>query len=185
MGIEQTAQYYDTYKNYKNQLYIYREMVGMLPRPDECGKVVDLGCGTGGLAKEMLDSGYDLGYVGVDFSSERVNLARKLVPAAEFIVADLRSPEVRKLYKPQYVYVLMDTLEHINSDIELIEAIPSGALVLFSVPSHDDVGHVRWFDSPQQAFGRYKHLLAQPDYYKTIEFRTSGNNMFIIKTRRT
>jgi len=46
------------------------------------GLVIDLGCGTGIWAQELVHAGYAV--LGVDFSPSMIALARKRVPAAEF-----------------------------------------------------------------------------------------------------
>lgn len=53
----------------------------------EGGLVVDLGCGTGLLARELLDAGY--GVLGVDISEAMVEIARRRAPEAEFVVGSL------------------------------------------------------------------------------------------------
>ena len=50
-----------------------------------CGKVVDLGCGSGILAKTMSDHGYEV--LGIDLSSSLLAIARERVPKAEFRLA--------------------------------------------------------------------------------------------------
>ena len=49
------------------------------------GLVVELGCGTGILAAELLAAGYRV--VGVDLSADMVSLARQTAPEASFVVA--------------------------------------------------------------------------------------------------
>jgi SAM-dependent methyltransferase len=61
------------------------ELAGVLPRP---ARVLDLGCGCGVPAtRALLDQGLDV--VGVDFSPVQVARARRLVPGATFIEADM------------------------------------------------------------------------------------------------
>ena len=48
------------------------------------GRIVDLGCGSGIWAKELVNSGY--GVVGVDISPAMIEIARRRVPEAEFHV---------------------------------------------------------------------------------------------------
>jgi SAM-dependent methyltransferase len=51
------------------------------------GLVVDLGCGSGILARKLCDAGYDL--LGVDQSAAMIAIARKQVPEGEFRQASL------------------------------------------------------------------------------------------------
>jgi SAM-dependent methyltransferase len=51
------------------------------------GLIVDLGCGTGLLARELVDAGYD--FFGIDISRAMIEIARKRTPGAEFRVGSL------------------------------------------------------------------------------------------------
>jgi len=51
------------------------------------GLVVDLGCGTGLLARNLIDAGYDV--FGIDISEAMIEIARKRTPEAEFRVGSL------------------------------------------------------------------------------------------------
>lgn len=56
------------------------------------GLVVDLGCGSGLLARELLDAGY--GVLGIDISGAMVELARRRAPGAGFRVGSLFEAEI-------------------------------------------------------------------------------------------
>ncbi len=56
------------------------------------GLVVDLGCGTGLLARELIDAGY--GVFGVDISEAMIELARRRAPEAGFRVGSLFEVEI-------------------------------------------------------------------------------------------
>jgi len=51
------------------------------------GLIVDLGCGTGLLARELIDDGYDV--FGIDISEAMIEIARMRAPEAEFRVGSL------------------------------------------------------------------------------------------------
>ena len=51
------------------------------------GLVVDLGCGSGLWARELIDAGY--GVIGIDISEAMIEISRKRVPEAEFRVGSL------------------------------------------------------------------------------------------------
>jgi SAM-dependent methyltransferase len=53
----------------------------------ERGLVVDLGCGSGIWARELVNAGYDA--LGVDISAAMLKLSRKRVPAGRFVLASL------------------------------------------------------------------------------------------------
>jgi SAM-dependent methyltransferase len=56
------------------------------------GTIVDLGCGSGILAREMTDAGYDV--LGIDLSSAMLALARRRAPVARFRRASLLDAEI-------------------------------------------------------------------------------------------
>jgi SAM-dependent methyltransferase len=56
------------------------------------GLVVDLGCGSGQWARELVDAGYKV--LGIDISEAMIALSRKRVPEAEFRVGSLYDAEI-------------------------------------------------------------------------------------------
>jgi SAM-dependent methyltransferase len=56
------------------------------------GLVVDLGCGTGLLARELIDAGYDV--FGIDISEAMIEIAQARTPEAEFRVGSLFEVEI-------------------------------------------------------------------------------------------
>ena len=67
------------------------ELAGLIP---ERARVVDLGCGIG-LPGTLALTGYDLTVLGVDFSPVQLARARRLVPAASFVRADMAAFQLR------------------------------------------------------------------------------------------
>lgn len=63
------------------------DVVFTLEQFPPAGRVVDLGCGTGRLLAALAARGFDC--VGVDLSPEMLAVARRKVPAAEFVQANL------------------------------------------------------------------------------------------------
>jgi len=58
----------------------------------EDGLVVDLDCGTGLLARELIDAGY--GVFGIDISEAMIEIARRRTPEVEFRVGSLFEVEI-------------------------------------------------------------------------------------------
>jgi SAM-dependent methyltransferase len=56
------------------------------------GLIVDLGCGTGLLARKLIDAGYDV--FGIDISGAMIETARERTPEAEFRVGSLFEVEI-------------------------------------------------------------------------------------------
>jgi SAM-dependent methyltransferase len=56
------------------------------------GLIVDLGCGSGVWARRLVDAGYDV--LGIDISEAMIELSRKKVPEADFLVGSLFEVEI-------------------------------------------------------------------------------------------
>jgi SAM-dependent methyltransferase len=78
--------------------------------------VLDLGCGNGTLAAELAQRGYQVHYVGLDFSAGLLDIAHQAVPEvldAHFKQADLTAPDwSQQLEGQQFNYVLAFALLH-------------------------------------------------------------------------
>ena len=109
--------------------------------------VVEVGCGTGDLSSNSAN------YTGYDFSSEAVAMAAKAFPQATFIQAN--AYDLGWVRDEQTMYVICETLEHLERDLFVLDAVPTGAPLLLSVPSFDDPGHVRFFPALEDAIDRY------------------------------
>jgi SAM-dependent methyltransferase len=103
-------------------------------------RVVDLGCGSGVLARALCDAGYDV--LGIDPSAAMIDLARANAPAARFEVG--RFEEVT-LPPCLAITALGEVLNHATLDAlrTFFSRIASGTLVVFDVaeagpPIHDE-----------------------------------------------
>ncbi len=54
-----------------------------------CNKILEIGCGTGMLARRFLEKGYD--YLGLDLANEMLEIARREVKSDRFIQYDMRN----------------------------------------------------------------------------------------------
>ncbi|HEY9564710.1 MAG TPA: class I SAM-dependent methyltransferase [Nocardioides sp.] len=71
----------------------WRQLLGgVLPTPP--AHIADLGCGTGTLARLLVDEGYSVD--GLDFSPEMLARARVKVPEATFVAGDASTPALKE-----------------------------------------------------------------------------------------
>jgi 2-polyprenyl-3-methyl-5-hydroxy-6-metoxy-1,4-benzoquinol methylase/uncharacterized protein (DUF2062 family) len=66
----------------------------LLAQQGQLGRVLDLGCGRGQLALLLLELGHAAGVVGLDSDAEKIEVARKAGPEADFRVADVAQAEL-------------------------------------------------------------------------------------------
>lgn len=131
--------------------------------PRDCC-VLDLGCGSGQLASMWSEREPRGGlYVGLDFSCERIRKARERAPTAMFLIADIYSWSSAYVDFPTPdIVVMTEVLEHLERDVEVIESLPSGSLLILSVPTTDSASHVRHFPDIRDAVDRYGRYMRSP-----------------------
>lgn len=172
MGTERNADYYDDRlgraKYQQHYLlspylmlwrFVYIRGVGRLREP----KVLDLGCGPGQFAAMLRELGV-LKYRGIDFSKTAVESGRRVCPEYEFQQRDLRTLRPDD-FAGFNVVTCLETLEHIEDDIAVLERVPVGARVVLSVPKHDSESHVRYFPQRHQVVDRYGPLVGSSKLY--------------------
>jgi SAM-dependent methyltransferase len=107
-------------------------------------RVLDIGCGTAMLQRFVND------YHGFDFSEKAVEIAK--------------NPNVwvgnayeSKNYGDYDSYVLTEVLEHLD-DYKVLQNVPKGKQVIFSVPSFEDESHLRVY-TEKLIYYRYESIL--------------------------
>lgn len=115
------------------------------------GSIADFGCGVGQFAEMCIDNGIEYSY-GVDFSEVAIDLCKRL--KVDFYCRDMYE-DVYDL-KPYDTAVILETFEHVDGDLEMLEKIPEGKNVIISVPNWDASSHVRHFKTAQEVKDRYK-----------------------------
>ena len=185
MGREKSADEYSGSKymaegTFDMYLPLYETAAGYLPAPAECNTIVDLGSGVGHFARVLFDRGY-IRYIGIDFAPVMIEKARKQLPEATFILGDLRSEKVHKLVQNYDTFVILETLEHIERDLSIVESLPNNSLVILSAPDYDDPGHVRYFRDEQQIINRYRMSLK---FLNSRTVCTSMGRIFIFRSKK-
>ena len=171
MGREQKAEYYDEafskdkkyHGSYKNLPHfpvfqVALSYVKEMRNPYIC----EIGCGTGQFA-QFLWNNWIREYMGVDFSTKAIDVARSLSPQVFKKVDSATSYNVPEEFDK---IVSIEVFEHIEKDLEIINNVRQGDTVIFSVPRFDDPAHVRHFTSKEQVQERYGKLLKFEDLLK-------------------
>ena len=118
----------------------------------EDGKIVDLGCGSGIWAKELVDAGYEV--TGVDISPAMIDIARRRVPQAEFHVGSFLQfpiPVCRAITALGEVFNYLFDPDNSLRSLEAVckkifDALSLGGLLIF------DVAEPSRFRGQKQAF---------------------------------
>lgn len=186
MGQEQDASFYDGRLDkvalpleQSPWLSVYALTADLLPLPASGVGIADLGCGTGRLAKLLQVQGHAR-YLGIDFSVARIEEARGYVPEFDFEVGDLFDETIVNRLQDFGAFAALEVLEHVNGDLDIVRALPSGATVVFSVPNYDSAGHVRTFPTAEAAAERYGELL-EIDSLAVLPRRKVPRKIFVLR----
>lgn len=129
-------------------------------------KIIEIGCGSGLFANMLFDNGYT-NYLGIDFSLQAINLAKKANAVyEEHFICD-NAFEFLNTYSEMdnSVFIIFEVLEHINNDIDLLELIPANSKIIFSVPNFKSFNHLRTFNDLDEIEKRYT-MLKINSYYE-------------------
>jgi 2-polyprenyl-3-methyl-5-hydroxy-6-metoxy-1,4-benzoquinol methylase len=190
-GHEQDATYYDdTFHRSEHWLRDYTEShydpvwAVVADRITRAGvtSVVDLGCGPGQVAALLHEKGVPR-YLGVDFSDARIQRAREVCPEYEFLAADIFESDVLSARDYDAV-VATEFLEHIDRDLDVLDAIKPGTHVFGTVPNFGGEGHVRHFETPDAVRARYGSRLADMDVH-VHRADTRGRTFFLLDGVKT
>jgi trans-aconitate 2-methyltransferase len=100
-------------------------------------KVYDLGCGPGNSTEVLMDRFPDAEFVGVDSSPDMLEKARKRLPQAKFVAADLRSwtpPSDADVFYSNATFQWVPN--HIPVLQRLLQALPEGGALAVQMPDN-------------------------------------------------
>jgi SAM-dependent methyltransferase len=91
---------------------------------DDHSRILDIGSGHGDLLSKLRSQVPEAELAGVDVSRHGVDIARRKVPGARLVVADLLepSPELASLAGWATHAVCMDVIEHVDAPVDLLRA---------------------------------------------------------------
>ena len=150
---EKTAEYYDRIyaDGYSAASYrpVYEAVLDFLQRM-RAASVLEVGCGTGELAAQVVAAG--IPYRGFDISPVAVEQVR----ARGIETVRVGSAYAPDNYRPRdyNVIVALEVFEHID-DRRAIGHFPPGVHVLFSVPDFVETAHLRAYQDPQRDIVQY------------------------------
>jgi SAM-dependent methyltransferase len=190
IGAERTADWYDKkfartpsyHGPYPGSPYYFLWSV-IVDRIRRAGlrRVLDIGCGTGQLAAYLRDQGID-SYVGIDFSPKAIEYARRSAPHARFVVGDARTSDI---YTEDHdVLICTEVLEHIADDLAVVERFRPRTRCIFSVPSFDSAGHVRFFSDTSEVVERYGDYFGDLDVVALPQATAPSNRIFLADGER-
>ena len=143
-----------------------------LPALRQCvGSVLDIGCGPGYVGELAYAMGLD--YAGVDSSAVAIKIACRGSDGAYDCAhwSDIDDD----IWAAADTVLLLEVLEHLQSDVMLLDRIPANKRVVYSVPNFYTPGHLRHYEHPIDAVQAYQSRIAHDQY----EICTSnGKNMW-------
>jgi 2-polyprenyl-3-methyl-5-hydroxy-6-metoxy-1,4-benzoquinol methylase len=139
---------------------VWEKVIEAIRRSDRRlgGRIIELGCGSGQLARMIYSSGMQY-HIGIDFSHNMIELAKKMNPdLSDRFHCQNFFKEMPFLDEGDCI-IMTEVLEHLEDDLKLIEKIPSGCHIIFSVPSYITQSHVRAFRNDNDIRVRYENLI--------------------------
>lgn len=106
---------YQTLFDYDEEFKFYDEHL----KENEINSVVELGCGTGNLAKRLHEAGYK--YLGIDLFEEMLNIAKTTSPMANFCQGDARSFVLQE--KQDCVIITGRSISYLTTNNDIINSL--------------------------------------------------------------
>lgn len=143
---------------------------------DDCGKVLDLGCGNGALSKVMHDKGYHV--IGIDASKDLLDIAKKNYPDIQFIKADATNFSLKEPIDIVFSNAVFHWInkEHQQDMLKCVqEVLKENGQFVFEFGGY---GNNRLIHRAlEETFSKHKYIYEMPFYFPTIsEYATLLEN---------
>lgn len=142
-------------------------------------RILDLCCGSGQMARELTHRGYSV--VGLDGSSQMLQLARQNAPGAEFVLADARVfslqarfDAVLSNFNSMAHALSTDELQHIFANAQ--SALKRGGKFLFDI-SMEEAYTAKWRGSFGDAWRDVAYIV-RPSYDRETHMATNQITVF-------
>lgn len=139
------AGFYDRLMNqekYSGWRRIIRNVIKKYKIPK--GLCLDIACGTGKISEILASEGFQV--LGIDKSKSMLAIAKKRLPRAEFIQADIRNFKLNRGEKISFAVSFYDSMNYLLNRKEIAAAlncissnIPEGTIFLFDMNSRDHI----------------------------------------------
>jgi SAM-dependent methyltransferase len=112
---------YQTFINYDEEFSYYSDKI----KKYNAGSVIELGCGTGSLAKRFIANGFD--YTGLDLNKTMLDLAAGKSPGVKFIEADMRNFELQG--KKQACIIAGRSISYLMTNEDVMDNIDAAKFI--------------------------------------------------------
>lgn len=159
--------------------HTYRRIVELLDiRPGE--SVIEIGCGTGSVARHFIADGYD--YWGFDPTADRIEAAQREIPGGHFVVGDALAidnmdlPDARCFFVHGVLHHLSD--EQVRRAMNSVFSRGRDKVIVVAEP----IRPRRWWHNP---FSTLLANLDEGDYVRTLEAwrKLFGKNLDVLHAR--
>lgn len=143
-------------------------------------RIYEIGCGSGQLAKLIKNKNY---IKGIDYSSVAIDMAKRnnRDVAKRFKVKDIYKITVEDFSDIDTV-LCAEVLEHLDDDMFLINIIPSGMRIIFSVPNFMYQTHKRVYPNLDYIKNRYQKLNIKT--CDTIQLKNPKSKIYLIDSTK-
>ncbi len=134
--------------DYENEFDFYKSIFDKF----QCRKILELACGTGLLAKHLINGGYE--YLGLDLHEEMLALARDNNPMGKFLQGDMRYLNLQEKFDA--VLIAGKSMSHLLTNADILACFgsihkvlqPNGILVFDAYDANGEIGD--WIDEGEQ-----------------------------------